>query len=424
VKAILVTCPHCGARVQVTGTSDTVRCEYCGTVALVQRRTRVLERVLPPPPRQPDKKPMPVAVQRRSGMSAVALLGALLPMAIGVGVTIYTSQAARRAVQSIPGVGPALVPADAPEWQGTDAVIVLANGDIVGRSRRVRQRDEVRIMRIDGGTGKLRWESPPLGTYSDTYQGKLAVSDPDVVLFASSRAELRAFALATGKELWKAQLPERVSQLCQTNPDVIDVLTTDGVQHPLLRATGKPAGALGSIVEEPAPAKKKPGKKDKRICARLPDDSSTSERPSPSTYDLGRRVGLSVDRVLTLADGRLVSGTRDKGTRVPTLVAVDAKNKQRWRVEVPTDPLGAQERAAEDVAVGPSQVCAAYHAESITTPKHITCFALSDGHRLWDVVGGNSVNLLQVTPGGLLVGSYGALEVRELATGAVRWSLR
>jgi outer membrane protein assembly factor BamB/DNA-directed RNA polymerase subunit RPC12/RpoP len=421
VKAILVTCPHCGARVQVTGTSDTVRCEYCGTVALVQRRTRVLERVLPPPPRPPDKKPMPVAVQRRTGMSFVALFGALLPMLIGAGVTLYTSREAQRAVQAIPGIGPALVPADAPEWQGTDAVIVLANGDIVGRSRRVRQRDEVRVMRIDGATGKLRWESPPLGTYSDTYQGKLAVSDPELVLFASSRAELRAFALASGKELWKAQLPERVAQLCQTHPDVIDVVTTDGVQHPLLRATGKPAGALGSIVEE-AP-KKKPAKKEKRACARLPDDSSASDRPTPSTYDLGRRVGLSVDRVLALPDGRLVSGTRDKGTRVPTLVAVDARSKQRWRAEVPTDPLGAQERAAEDVAVGPSQVCAAYHAESITTPKHITCFALSDGHRLWDAVGGNSVNLLQVTPGGLLVGSYGALELRELATGAVRWTL-
>ena len=34
-----VTCPHCGARVQVIGASDEVRCEYCGTWVLAMKTT-------------------------------------------------------------------------------------------------------------------------------------------------------------------------------------------------------------------------------------------------------------------------------------------------------------------------------------------------------------------------------------------------
>ena len=420
MKAIAVTCPHCGARVQVTGDPDTVRCEYCGTTSVIQRRTRVLERVLPPPPNQ---QRMPVAVQRRGSMTAISLLGTLLPIGIGIGATVYVQRYAQQAVHtagSTAGRAASHAP-DAPEWQGTDGAIVLASGDILGRSRRVRQADEVRAILLDGASGTPRWESAPLGTYSDTYQGKLALAG-DLIVFASPRAEVRALALADGKERWRTQLDERVAQLCDGGTDVIIVVATDDVARPLLRATGKPAGTLAGALELDPKPPKKPKPKPK-ACTRLPTDGSDDTTASSSNYDLGRKLDLSINRVLPLPDGRLVSGQREKGTRVPTLVSLDAKQHVRWKIDVPIDPLGSQERAPEALALGEHEACAAYYAKNITEPPHLACFALTDGHRTWDVVAGDrSISMLRVVAGGLLVGSTGTLELRELATGTPRWT--
>ncbi len=48
MKAIQVTCPNCGAKLKVDEASSLVTCEYCGTASTIQRRTRILERVVPP----------------------------------------------------------------------------------------------------------------------------------------------------------------------------------------------------------------------------------------------------------------------------------------------------------------------------------------------------------------------------------------
>ncbi len=361
MKLIVVTCPHCGGRIQTAEATDQIRCEYCGTLSRLQRRTRMLERVLPPPPMAPGR-PAPIAVQQRSrGVGVIIAMGALLPTAIG-GVVAYTVLGGTSVTSSRSRTGPRRPPQggapDPPSWQGSSPLLTDLDGDgtpeVIGRTRRVGKVDEIRVIALDGKTGKPRWESEPLGNYSDTYQGPLALVG-DLVLFASQRAEVRAFGAADGKRRWTTTLEERVIRFCDRGETIVAV-GKDDVERPLVRATG----ARATPAEAP-PLPTKRGPKPKRATAlRGAPSDSRGMRDCHLDWAIADKVDLAGDRLVIGPGGRVASGTRRKGTRVPTLVALDAANKPRWRVELPTDPLAAGEGALGAVAVGDSVVCGSY----------------------------------------------------------------
>jgi outer membrane protein assembly factor BamB len=230
-----------------------------------------------------------------------------------------------------------------------------------------------------------------------------------VLLFANKRGEVRAFGVADGKPRWSAKLDERVKQFCDAGELVIAV-GADDVRRPIQLADGTLHAPLPAEREKPA---------CKRLAADKPDHSSWWE-----SREVAEKTGLSGSRhkLLDAPGGRVLAGTRNKGTAVPTLVALDAAGKERWRVDVPLDPLGSQAREPGQVAAGDTAVCAVYHVESITKPLDATCFALADGRRLWNQrIASHYASALVVTNGLLLISTYANLEARDLETGAVRW---
>jgi outer membrane protein assembly factor BamB len=132
------------------------------------------------------------------------------------------------------------------------------------------------------------------------------------------------------------------------------------------------------------------------------------------------RLGIEVDAVVDGPGGRVVSGEKSEGTRVTTLVALDARGAERWRTTAAADPLGAV-GDARTVVVGEGETCLVYRGSS---DDRLACFALADGKRLWDVVAPSVFTSGLFVIGRLLVVvTSQQLEVRELDTGVVKWSL-
>ena len=424
VKAIIVTCPHCGARLKVDGTLLDLRCEYCGTSSRIQKRSRVLERVLPPPPERPDA-PREIAVQRRTWILPVTLASLMtVPAVVGI---LVASRARSQTAVPTPGSGTTVTPYKRPapgekpsSWLGTDsAILVDLTGDgvldIIGRARRSNP-DAVTIVAIDGATGKRRWESESLGDYSDVYVHPLALAG-DQLVFASSRGEVRAFSSADGEARWTTKLDERVKWFCDGGDSVIAV-GADDVERRIQRADGARRGPA----EADPPSGAKPASRGKPVpCTRLPADK-VDHGWTMKDRELARSHELDFDRLYVGPSGRVLSGSRRKGTRVPMLVAIDDANKQRWRIEVPIDPLAAEERAPGQVVVGADTVCAAYQLTGDKRQMSATCFVAADGTRRWhELLTSHYASALLISGDALLVSMGGVLESRDLKTGAVRW---
>lgn len=408
VRAIQVTCPHCGARLNV-GDGDVVTCEYCGTASRVQRRTRVLDRVKPPPPEV--NRPLQIAVQHRSRAPGIVIgLLVLLPIIITIVVVAIVVSTTQKTVDQVTkggGAASTYVPPEKrpPMWQGTKSVLGTdVNGDgrldIVGRGRQVNAGDIVMVLALDGNSGATLWQSDVLGTYTDTYRGPLAVSN-DLVVFASERGEVHAIETKTGRRMWKVALPERVKHVCAAAPDEVLLLGADNVLRSLARADGK----------ERTPSVK--------TCTKLPADGDELEHGRVD-HKLQKKLGLYADRIVDAGDLRVLGAARATGTRVTQLAAVDKDGNEKWRITASKDPLGA-EGTPRYLAAGAHEVCAIYHESS---NNRLACFKLADGTRLWEGELPSFVSGLVVLGGSLLVSSNRGLEVRDISTGAVRWKTR
>ncbi len=426
MRAVQVTCPQCGAALRVGDAASAVTCEYCGGEARVQRRSRVLERVMPPPP-----GPQQIATQRRSG--APVVFGVITLAVVGV-VTLVTIKAVQEGVRNarIPSGGGAggagggggatpTPPEERFSWEGTGGVIVHdVDGDgvvdVIGRRRWQGGEDLISVTAIDGETGAELWRSEPLGTYTDTYQGTLALAG-DTVLFASTRAQVSAFAVADGKPRWSVTLPERVAQFCGLEGGVVIAVGTDQVRRPLALADG-----AQPEIPKTAGKPKKPAP-----CPTLPhdrDDGDPTSLRSDGDYELAKQLGWWGIKLVRRPDGaRVGMGQRSTGTHVPQLAGLEPKGRTvRWTVDIPTDPLGAQEREPDLLTIGAEQVCASWTPNEGRTP-HLSCFALADGARRWDVelMDDDPLEALVMTPTLILVSMWGYLEARDPATGTLIW---
>jgi len=354
------------------------------------------------------------------------LAAVMIPIVIAIVIATTTKRTADRATTDRPpppSPSPSTPAVDQhpPVWQGTDGIILVDRAgtqDVIGRSRRVNKGDEVRAIALDGLTGKPRWESEVLGTYDDTYLGKLVVAG-DLVLFASQRAELRALALATGAAKWQTKLDERIAYLCDGGPDVLIAVGTDDVKRAIKRSDG----TVTTVPAEPKGAASARGKRGE-LCMALPDDdTSWTAAADRRDSQLDKTLEVSSSGSLPAPGGRIVWATRAKGTRVPTLIAVDDKNAERWRVDVPTDPLGALANAPEHVTVGDRAVCCIYQTATGDLPLHAACFVLADGRRLWDAgVGTHSLRMLRASAGALYTSSSGVVAKFDIETGAKLWT--
>ena len=418
MKAIRVTCPNCNATLRVAEGAPTVTCEYCGTPSAIQRRTRILERVVMPGPTVPQN--MPRAVQRHTrAWLGFAILMAILPFAITaivVWTTVRTTSQAISNTRAIVATARPVSPANAPpSWQGTDGVLVAdVNGDgtpeLVGRGRRVNAGDIVMLLALDLESGKTVWTSQPIGTYTETYRGSLSLAG-DVILFASYDGVVRGFDVKDGKLLWEKRLDERVAYFCAgDDAATVNAVGADDVIRPIARATG----TLGT--KRDAPKTKHP-RLD--VCPRLPSDGESAfelaKRAFSDEQRLGKKLELWVDAVVRGPGGRVLGGSRAKGTHVTTIVALDDANTERWRATASPDGLGA-EGPPRKIVVGARHTCIVYYGKEYRT----ACFALYDGKRMWDQPTPSFFEDLVIVGGSLIV-TGNELRVHDLDSGNVRW---
>ena len=141
MRLMEVRCPKCGATVPVKEGATTASCEYCGTQSVVSRRTRFLERKLPPQVQQAAQ--MPVAVQRHT-TKWVMIVAVVIPgvLALFAGFIPFL-------LKGKLGGG------DLNEfWGGGHPTLADVNGDgtadVIGMVHAVQSDDATRVMAYDG----------------------------------------------------------------------------------------------------------------------------------------------------------------------------------------------------------------------------------------------------------------------------------
>lgn len=429
MKAIRVTCPQCGATLRIAEAADTTTCEYCGTVSNVLRRTKMLERIVPPA----AASPMPRAVQRHSRAWLGVVLGCMIvPFAIA-GVCVATSvRSVRNSARTVYPTPVLAKPAERPPtWQGTDNVLVAdVDGDgtpeLVGRGRRVNAGDVIMLLALDLATGKIVYTGDVMGTYGDTYTGDLSLDGDQILYAAGETGEVRAYALATGRLRWKTSLDERTKHFCAgDDPAHVNAIGADDVIRPLARADG----SVGTKRDAP----KRRGRAD--ACPRLPTDEVTPFETQKTYFErdgaLDKQLGVYLDTVVVGPNGdRVVSGSREKGTHVTTIVALDpiaeparrtdldairAPGTERWRATAAPDGLGA-DGAPRTMVVGAREVCIVYYQKTYM----LACWALADGKRLFEAEAPSFFEGLVIV-GRTLVVTGTELRAFDLDTGRVRW---
>lgn len=417
MNAIQVRCPQCGATLKA-GDAARVICEYCGTEAHVQRRSQVLQRPVPPPRALPSDTRYAVQVRTASWASIGVVLGAIAVCGVGITCIVKRAVEAQQRKAMTRGGGTTEAPGRMLGWEGDSgggALMIDADADgdldVVGRCREYNPKDAVSLIALDGKTGATIWETEPLGTYIETYQGVLTAM-AGVIVFADERAHLRAF-VAGGAPLWTATLPERVDRFCQALNLTLVAVGKDGVSRGLRLDDGKPSDAEATDV---APT-----------CLPLPHDHDGGDLTSvrvDAPYDLLTPHGLSTGDLVTGPTGaRVLGGRRAKGTGVPTLVAIDDQGAQRWRADIPAEPLAAAEGEPDLIVVGADVTCASYELTASGALPHVVCFELATGARRWDaeLLDDSPLEGLFVTDAGVMIAQWGLLEVRDPADGKLRW---
>ncbi len=395
----------------------------------------MLERVKPPPDAR--NRPQHIAIQTKSKVAlGILILVIGLPL-VGAAIAVYTavtktrdvaerafsfsttqkSQATAKA--NVATTSTYVVPEDRPpSWQGTNQAIIVdinkdGTPDVIGRGRQVNRGDIITVLALDGATGATRWQSDPVGTYTETYRSPLTLVG-ELFLFATDAGEVTAFDVATGTKKWSVALPERISYFCSTPTGEPGAVTADD----MLRTLGRTDGAPGTATQLP-----KQGADNDSKCKRGMSDGQlgTPRRPRSGAIDtsLQRKLDVYADSVVEGPGGRVLGATPNKGTRVTTLIAIDDKNNERWRVRAAKNNLAA-EGPPRVMVVGDKEVCAIYFESS---KGMISCFSMADGTRLWDAEVPTFVSGLVLAGRGLLVTGHQGITMRDLATGSVRWQV-
>jgi outer membrane protein assembly factor BamB len=317
-------------------------------------------------------------------------------------------------------------------WEGVHGAIVTdVNGDhvpdLVGRVRYVIGGDRVTLGAFDGRDGSKLWESDPLGTYTQTYQGALGLAD-DTLLFASSAGELRAFGVHDGKKLWTSSLPEKPAGFCRGDrAGEVRVHLVDQRFAPVRLSDGQAAAASA-----PAPSAHAARGREKEVepCVRLASDDGTTGDPSTELRTSGHDVsveGMSVRAVMQHPGGPKVAlGTHDRGTSVPMIAALfEGDSSRNWKSDLAgTRPLETGPFASEHGALTASHAFTDYGYSDISKPHTLVCFDLG-GHRQWEtpLPSRDPIGSIQATEQHVFVSQWGRLTAYDASSGKTLFAL-
>lgn len=439
-----MSCPHCGANLNVDDRSASVVCQYCGTSSRVQTRSRVLQipRPLPSAP-GPER---PVARQRFRGatpfLASSLFIGAVT---LGIGIAAHRSDQAipqaayqqlHRAIASVERVV-SPTPASPDTWSTGVPLVTDVDGDgaddLIGLTRNVHDGDRVQLAAFAGATGAVLWRGERLGTYSAMVQAGIFLAG-ELVLVATPSGDLQAYARADGSPRWRISLGERVAEICAigARPEAALVGTRDRRWHKVALADGSRATAGAPKRVEP---RSRSGLALAWVEGRLPAGTclplATAGRdamPGLATADSWARLakieGMSVLRLARRGSGPVVAiGHKTPGTPVPMLAVLDGR-KLRWKAVVPgSGPLDAR---ADDTHLTVDESSVFQVWEGKDGPR-LAAFALVDGRRRWEVA--LHPELARVVVGVVAVGGrvavagWGGLQAFDVATGAPAYAL-
>jgi len=88
MKGIAVKCPECHAPLDAGADTQEIRCSYCGTLTVIQRRTRILQRPVPLPPRSPDAPAAQVVTEKSQGWIWIVFLLIVVGLPVGIPVVL------------------------------------------------------------------------------------------------------------------------------------------------------------------------------------------------------------------------------------------------------------------------------------------------------------------------------------------------
>ncbi len=371
MKPVSVRCPECNAVLEAGAETRELRCSYCNTLVVIQRRTMFLQRPEPLPARPPDAQPMRVATEQRHAAPVIGLVVTILGLL------------------ALPAILIAQCVSDGRPWGGA---IALEGGEQFVAVLKSREKEIISFAAFDSRTGKRRWRSKELRRGTEL-QGVLCAVE-DVVIDGDRGPGLTGVSLADGAIRWRARLDEAVSGLC-AGPDKTHVLvaTADKKLHSLSLAGGAVQPAATSTCAPLCPGR---------------DRGRHLEHKVQTRWEAALESGMRLERWLPAGDARLVVGHKQPGTRVPMIALLrdtpaagaprpregdfaaghgEGKVEVLWKATVPAgDPLAATDGAPdpEHIAIDKERVAVAYELRDDS--KHrLALFARSDGRRLLDV---------------------------------------
>jgi PQQ-like domain len=300
-------------------------------------------------------------------------------------------------------------------WEGVHGVLFAdANGDgvpdVIGRTRYVLGGDRITLVAFEASTGRTIWESGTLGTYTQTYQGTLGLSQ-DVLVLCRATGETSGWGLRDGKVRWTGSLPEKTKSLCKGDrPGEVVAQLADGTSATIRLADGHATA--------PTPGA--------RPCVRLPGDAKDADPGFEFQDSMSSSVpGMTVTAALVRPGSpRILLGSRAVGTNVPMIAAVFPDASRNWKSELPsTDRLEAQ--ASFPVAGGltSTRACTTYTLSGASRTMAV-CFDLA-GHRLWEspVAPHDPVSAVQSDDRRVYVSQWNQLNVFDAVTGAPAYTV-
>lgn len=373
MKSVVVKCPECNAALEASADTREVRCSYCNTLVVIQRRTMFLQRPAPLPPRPPEAPPVRVATEQRHAAPVIGLVATILGLI------------------ALPAIAIAQCASGGTPW---GKAIALEGGEHFVALLKTREKEILSLAAYDARTGKRRWRSDELRRGTELLGALCAVED--VVIDGDRGPGLTAVNLADGKIRWRARLEEAVSGLC-AGPDRthLVVATADKKLHTLSLKDGgvQPAAAGGC---EPL------------ACASRGRRRHIDHKVQSRWEAALESGGMRLEGSLPAGDAILVLGHKQPGTRVPMIALLrdtptagaakprggdftgghgEGKVEVLWKTSIPAgDPLAASDGApdAERVAIDKDRVAVAYELRDDS--KHrLALFARADGRRLLDV---------------------------------------
>jgi hypothetical protein len=294
--------------------------------------------------------------------------------------------------------------------------------DVVGWVRQIAAPDVTsHVAAFDGQTGAQLWITPPLGDEELAVSSLTAAAGGRLVTIDPS-ATAAAYSLADGSPAWTTTLPERATAVCAGDERHVVVPLADG------NATGL---GLGDGSRWPVPAPPPVGGEP---CANRIDDAlvrshaSTTAGPRMLTLDEGTFTvpGLRARAAWAEAGAAVavVVGTREQGSPIPTIAAVEA-GRVLWAHDVPSiDRFRARDDLPDAILIRGQRVVLAYAMTGDL--RRVESLDLATGRVVWDVEipeSTHGVTSLEIDGGRVFVSHWCWLEVLDAETGARRFRL-